>query len=137
MKKYIAIFSLLLIGILAYAQDFEAPKRGAKIYAEDYTISVDTEGETTFDLWLVRSRFAKRATFLTPKLITSSGLEFEIAQDENDKDHYVVTVSANGVDAGQYSTTVSARSTGTQKVVGTTLSFDVTPAKAVASKDGE
>ena len=137
MKKYIAIFSLLLLGTTVNAQEFEAPEKGAKIYAQEYTISVDAEGETTFDLWLIRSRFAKRATFLTPKLISSSNLSFEITQDENNKDHYTVKVSAKGVDAGQYSTTVSARSTGTQKVVGTTLSFNVTPAKAVASKDGE
>jgi hypothetical protein len=137
MKKYIALFTFILFGTLVMAQDFELPKKGAKIYANDYTISVDTDSETTFDLWLVRSRFARRATFLEPKLISSSGLTFEVAQDESDKDHYIVTVSAKDVETGQYSTTVSARSTGTQKVVGTTLSFNVTPSKAVASKDGE
>ncbi|WP_424963480.1 hypothetical protein [Ekhidna sp.] len=137
MKKYIAIFSFILFGTIAVAQDFEAPKKGAKIYAKEYTISVDSDNETTFDLWLVRSRFARRATFMEPKLISSSGLTFEVTQDENNKDHYVVTVSAKDVETGQYSTTVSARSTGTQKVVGTTLSFNVTPSKAVASKDGE
>ena len=137
MKKHITIILFILLGTFAMAQDFELPKNGAKIYANDYTISVDADSETTFDLWLVRSRFAKRATFMDPKLISSSGLTFEVAQDENDKDHYVVTVSAKDVETGQYSTTVSARSTGTQKVVGTTLSFNVTPAKAVASKDGE
>lgn len=137
MKKYIAIFSLMLLGTGVNAQEFETPERGAKIYAKEYTISVDAEGETTFDLWLIRSRFAKRATFLTPKLISSSNLSFEITQDENNKDHYTVKVSAKDVETGQYSTTVSARSTGTQKVVGTTLSFNVTPSKAVASKDGE
>lgn len=137
MKKHIAIISFILIGTLAMAQDFEAPKKGAKIYANEYSISLDENGETSFDLWLVRSRFAKRATFLEPKLISSSGLSFVVIQDENDKDHYIVTVSAKDVETGQYSTTVSARSTGTQKVVGTTLSFNVTPSKAVASKDGE
>ena len=122
---------------MAIGQEFEAPERGAKIYAKDYSISVDAGSETTFDLWLVRSKFAKRATFMAPKLITSSGLTFDVKQDAENQDHYIVTVSAKGVETGQYSTTVSARSTGTQKVIGTTLSFDVRSSQAVASKDGE
>ncbi len=138
MKKHFTLLSILFfVASMAMAQNFEAPKRGAKIYAQEYTISVDAGGETTFDLWIVRSKFAKKANFSAPKLITSSGLEFDVKQDEANKDHYVVTVSANQVAEGQYSSTVSSRSTGTQKVTGTMLSFNIGTAKTVASKDGE
>ncbi len=137
MKKHITFLTLLLLGTLAMAQNFEAPKKGAKIYAQEYTINLDEDGETTFDLWIVRSKLAKRAEFLAPTLLSSSGLTFEVIQDAENVDHYTVRVSAENVDSGQYTTTVSARSTGTQKVTGTTLSFNVDTAKAVASKDGE
>lgn len=137
MKKHITFITLLLLGTLAMGQNFEAPKKGAKIYVKDYTINLDEGGEATFDLWVVRSKFAKRAEFLAPKLLSSSGLTFEVIQDTNDADHYTIKVSAENVESGQYSTTVSARSTGTQKVTGTTLSFNVVAAQAVASKDGE
>ncbi|MEQ9467596.1 MAG: hypothetical protein RLN88_09300 [Ekhidna sp.] len=137
MKKHLALLTLLLIGTLSYGQNFDAPEKGAKIYAQEYMIHVDSGSETTFDLWIVRSRFAKRAEFMAPSLMSSSALAFEVAQDPENKDHYTVTVSANEVEAGQYTTTVSARSNGTQKVTGTTLSFNVVAAQAVASKDGK
>lgn len=138
MKKQFTLLSLLFfVASLAMAQNFEAPKRGAKIYAQAYTIDVSSDSETSFDLWIVRSKFAKRADFSAPKLTSSSGLKFDVKQDEQNKDHFIVTVSANQVAAGQYTSTVSSRSTGTQKVTGTTLSFNVTAGKAVASKDGE
>ncbi|WP_436515435.1 hypothetical protein [Ekhidna sp. To15] len=138
MKKQFTLLSLLFfVASLAMAQNFDAPKRGAKIYAQEYTIDVSTDSDTSFDLWIVRSKFAKRANFSAPKMITNSGLAFDVKQDDQNKDHFIVTVSANKVAAGQYSTTVSSRSTGTQKVTGTTLSFNVTTGKAVASKDGE
>ena len=137
MKKHLALLTLLFTGTLAFGQNFETPEKGAKIYAQEYLIHVDSGSETTFDLWIVRSRFAKRAEFMTPSLMSSSGLTFEVLQDPAQKDHYTVTVSANEVEAGQYTTTVSARSMGTQKVTGTTLSFQVAAAQAVASKDGK
>ena len=137
MKKHITFLTLLLLGTLAMAQNFEAPKKGAKIYVQDYTINLDEGGEATFDLWLVRSKFAKRAEFLAPKLLSSSGLTFEVVQDANNQDHYTVKVSAENVNSGLYTSTVSARSTGTQKVTGTTLSFNVGAAQSVASSDGE
>ena len=138
MKKKFTLLSLLFfVASLAMAQNFEAPKRGAKIYAQEYTINVNPGGETSFDLWIVRSKFAKRANFSAPKLMSSSGLTFDVQQDEANKDHFVVTVKANDVAVGLYTTTVSSRSTGTQKVTGTTLSFSVGSGKAVASKDGE
>ncbi len=136
MKKHFTLLSILLfVASLAMAQNFDAPKRGAKIYAQEYTINVD--GETSFDLWIVRSKFAKRANFSAPKLVSSSGLTFDVKQDAQNKDHFIITVSAENVTPGQYTTTVSSRSTGTQKVTGTTLSFNVESGKAVASKDGE
>lgn len=138
MKKHITLLSLLLlVGSVALAQDFEAPKRGAKIYAQEYSIDVNANAETSFDLWIVRSKFAKRANFAAPKFVSSSGLTFEVEQDSENKDHYIVTVKAGQVAEGNYTSTVSARSTGTQKVTGTTLSFNVGSGKAVASKDGE
>ena len=137
MRKYLTILSFIFIGVSAFGQDFEAPKKGAKIYAKENAISLNADGETTFDLWIVRSKYAKKAKFTSPKLISSSGLQFNVEEDVNDKDHFVVTVSAKGVNEGQYSTTISSRGIGTQKVTGTTLSFSVTSAKTVASKDGE
>ena len=138
MKKHVSLlFALLFVSVAAMAQDFEAPKRGAKIYAQSYSIDLDVNTEATFDLWIVRSRYAKKTNILAPTFISSSGLSFEVVQDTQDQDHYTVTVSANDVAAGAYTSTVSARSTGTQKVTGTTLSFNVTPGKAVATKDGE
>ncbi len=137
MKKYLTILSFIFIGVSAFGQDFEAPKKGAKIYVKDNVINLNTESETTFDLWIVRSKYAKKAKFTDPKLTSSSDLEFNVEADVNDKDHFIVTVSAKGVNEGQYSSTVSSRGIGTQKVTGTTLSFSITSSKAVASKDGE
>lgn len=137
MKKHITLLSLLFfVASFALAQNFEIPKRGAKIYAQEYTIEVNKGSEASFDLWIVRSKLAKRANFAAPKFVTSSGLTFDVKQDSENKDHYVVKVSANQVADGQYTITVSSRSTGTQKVTGTTLSFSVGSGKAVASKDG-
>lgn len=137
MKKHFAVLTLLLVGTLAFGQNFDAPEKGAKIYAQEYSINVEANSETSFDLWIVRSRFAKRAEFMAPSLMSSSDLSFEVTQDPENKDHYTVTVSAKEVEAGQYTTTVSARSNGTQKVTGTTLSLNVVAAQVVASKDGE
>ncbi|MEQ9008626.1 MAG: hypothetical protein RLP12_12125, partial [Ekhidna sp.] len=102
MKKHITFLTLLLLGTLAMAQNFEAPRKGAKIFAQEYSISLEAESETTFDLWIVRSRMAKKAEFLIPTLRSSSGLAFEVKQDTENVDHYVVTVSAKDVDPGQY-----------------------------------
>lgn len=138
MKKHFTLLSVLFfIASLAMAQNFEAPKRGAKIYAQEYTLSLEAGGETSFDLWIVRSKAAKKAKFDAPKMLSGSNLSFEVTQDTENQDHYVVKVSAVNVEAGQYITTVSSKSKGTQKATGTTLSFNVTPAKSVASKDGE
>ena len=137
MKKHITFLTLLLLGTLATAQNFEAPRKGAKIFAQEYSISLEAESETTFDLWIVRSRMAKKAEFLIPTLRSSSGLAFEVKQDTENVDHYVVTVSAKDVDPGQYTTIVSSKTNGTHQVTGTTLSFNITPTKTVASKDGE
>lgn len=137
MKKYIALLSFLLVASIAFSQNFEAPKKGAKIYVESNALTLQAGEETTFDLWIVRSKFAKKTNIFEPSFMTSSELTFSVVQDEADKDHYSVTVSAANASAGTYSSTVSARSIGTQKVIGTTLSFDVTAGNVVASKDGE
>lgn len=137
MKKYIASLSLILLGFIAFSQDFKAPKQGAKIFANEYVLTLDQNGETTFDLWIVRSKMAKRTKFTDPKLVSKADLAFEVVTDPENKDHYTVTVSASNVQAGQYSTTVSSKSNSSQKVTGTTLSFQVISTPAVASKDGE
>lgn len=131
------IVTLLLLGTLAMGQDFDAPKKGAKIYAQEYTINVDTDSKASFDLWIVRSKTAKKAKFLAPTLNSSSGLSFDVVQDTKNQDHFLITVAADKVAVGQYTVTVSSRSNGTQKVTGTTLSFNVMASKAVASEDGE
>ncbi|NQZ74829.1 MAG: hypothetical protein HRT61_01780 [Ekhidna sp.] len=137
MKKYIATLSLMLLGFISFSQEFKAPKTGAKIFAQEYMFSLDQNGETSFDLWIVRSKMARRTKFTAPKLVSSSDLQFTVEQDSENQDHYVVTVSANNVPAKQYSATVSSKSNGSQKVTGTTLSFQVLGSPAVASKDGE
>lgn len=138
MKKHITLLSLLFfVASLALAQNFDAPKKGAKIYAQEYTVSIDADGTTTFDLWIVRSRTAKKATFFAPILNSSSGLSFEVEQDSENKDHYVVTANADKVAVGVYTVTVSSKRNGSHTVTGTTLSFNVEAGKAVASKDGE
>lgn len=137
MKKHIAFITLLLLGTQAMGQDFKAPKNGAKIYAKEYTITLDEGGEAEFDLWIVRSRLTKRTKFLSPKLSGSSGLTFEVTTDSDNADHYMVKVKAESVVPGAYTVTVSSRSNSSHKVTGTTLSFNVMAAKAVASEDGE
>ncbi|MEO9483643.1 MAG: hypothetical protein ABJG47_09370 [Ekhidna sp.] len=138
MKKHVTLLSIILfISSLAMAQNFEAPKKGAKIHAQEYTLNLDVDGDTTFDLWIVRSKAARKAKFSAPSLLSGSELTFEVTQDPENLDHYLVKVSAKGVEAGQYFTTVSAKSKSTQKVTGTTLTFSVNPEKSVASKDGE
>ncbi|WP_425390543.1 hypothetical protein [Ekhidna sp.] len=137
MKKFIAVLSFIVLTTFAFGQNFEAPKKGAKIYAQEYVINIDQDGEASFDLWIVRSKISKRTKFEAPRLLTSSGLSFNVQQDEENRDHYVVTASASDVNIGQYTITVSSRGVGPHKVTGTTLSFNVNAAKAVASKDGE
>ncbi|WP_420316290.1 hypothetical protein [Ekhidna sp.] len=137
MKKFITVLTFIGLTTFTFGQDFKAPKQGAKIYAQEYTINLDEDGQTTFDLWIVRSKLAKRAKFEMPTLVSSSELTFEVEQDAENKDHYVVTAFASGVPVGQYTTTVAARSKGTQKVTGTTLSINVIPTTPIASKDGE
>ncbi|MEP0984082.1 hypothetical protein [Ekhidna sp.] len=137
MKKHIAFLSLLLLGTLAMGQDFEAPKKGAKIYAKEYTITLDEGDDKTFELWIVRSRLAKRTKFSAPKLLSSSGLTFDVTTDIENADHFTVKVNAESVVPGAYTVTVSSRSNSSHQVTGTTLSFNVMAAKAVASEDGE
>ena len=138
MKKHITLLSLLLlVASVTMAQDFETPQRGAKIYAQEYSVDIDASGEASFDLWIVRSKYARKSKFSTPKLNTSSGLAFDVQQDSENKDHFIVKVNADNVADGQYTVMVSSSSTGIQKIVGATLSFNVAAGKAVASKDGE
>ncbi|MEO9872043.1 hypothetical protein [Ekhidna sp.] len=137
MKKLISLLTLLLIGTVALSQNFEAPKTGAKVYTDNYTINLDVNGEETFDLWIVRSKRARRAKFMTPTVLNSNGIKFQVTPDPNNQDHFIVTASSEDVVEGQYTATVAVRSIGTQKVTGTTLSFHINSAKNIASTDGE
>ncbi len=119
------------------AQDFEIPKTGAKIYVKSNSIELNSTGEFTFDLWIVRSKRAQRATFDTPRFSGSKDLEINLEANSEDKDHYKVTVKTKDVTSGKYFYTVSSRTTGIQRINGTTISFVVAAGKpSVASTEG-
>lgn len=137
--KYSIISALALIIFSAplLAQDFEIPKEGAKIYTEASTIEIDQKGETLFDLWIVRSKRAKRTTFQMPKIVGVEGLEFFFKVDPLNKDHYTVNVKATNASLGSHSGTITSRSNGIQLVTGKIINIDVVPATNVASTDGK
>lgn len=133
------ILSIILVAISStlFAQNFEAPKEGAKIYTETSTIEIDQKGEAFFDLWIVRSNRAKRTKFEMPKISTIEGLEFYFKQDVENKDHYTVNIKATNAAAGAYSGTLTSRSNGIQTVTGKILNLNVVQTTSVASSDGE
>lgn len=126
MKNITMIFSaaLILVATTAFAQLPEPPKSGAKIFIEDSKLAVAANGETTFDMYIVRSKKAGRTTFDTPQFVGAEGVSFEVAQDASNPDKY--TVTARGVEAGSFIYTVKSRSnSGTQTISGTTVSVSV------------
>ena len=127
----------LFVSASLYAQNYEAPKKGAKIYVDDTELEINENGESTFDLYLVKSKVARKASFETPKFLAPEGLDFTVTADENDPYHYTVSVTANEIEQGDYSVTVSGKRSGVHSVTGTILSLKVKPATAVSSKDGE
>lgn len=137
--KYSILSTIALLIFIAplSAQDFEAPKDGAKIYTQESTIEINQNGESLFDLWIVRSNRAKRTNFQMPQITSVDGLEFFFKVDPENKDHYTVNVKANEAQLGSYSGTITSRSNGIQLVTGKIININVMPAASVASSDGE
>lgn len=103
---------------------------------ENTAIEVAQNDETSFDLWLVKSKVARKASFEAPRFISPDGTEFIITADTENEGKYTVTVKANGAAAGNYSVTVMGKRNGVHAVTGMILSLNVTAGTAVA-KDGE
>ena len=127
----------LLFSASLFAQNYDAPKKGAKIYVDNTQIEVNENGESTFDLYLVKSKVARKASFETPKFLAPEGLNFTVTEDASNPQHYTVSVKADDIQQGDYSVTVSGKRSGIHSVTGTILSLKVTSASAVASKDGK
>lgn len=127
----------LLFSAATFAQNFEAPKKGAKIYVENAQIELDENGESTFDMYLVKSKVARKASFETPKFLAPEGFDFTITEDANDPTRYTVSVKAGAIEEGNYSVTISGKRSGVHSVTGTILSLKMSSSAAVASKDGE
>ncbi len=137
--KYSILSAIAFIFFIApiTAQDFEAPKDGAKIYTEKSTVEIKNNGESLFDLWIVRSNRAKRTNFQMPKITSVEGLEFFFKVDPDNKDHYTVNIKATAAQLGSFSATITSRSNGIQLVTGKIININVLPATSVASSDGE
>lgn len=137
MKNTSAILTLalLFVSALAFGQDVDAPKKGAKIHIEEKSLDIQPGEEHTFDVWIVRSKKAQRATFYEPKFVSSSDLAFEVKADPENEDHYIVTAKTNTAANGKYMITVKSRSNGTQFIGGTTLSVNVSSGAAVAKQN--
>ncbi len=127
MKTLTTILTLALVTISSavMAQDFEIPKTGAKIYVTNNSINLATEGEHTFDLWIVRSNKARKAKFDIPRFSGSKDLDITVVANPEDKDNYKVTVKTKDVTSGKYFYTITSRTTGVQRINGTTASFNV------------
>lgn len=138
MKNQLTItFIALFVGFASFAQDFEAPKKGAKIYIESNSLEIDENEKVSFDIYLIKSRSARKATFENPKFLGPKGIEFEVTQDASDPTHYTVSAKADQIASGDYSVTVTGKRSGIHAVTGTILSLKVNPANSVASSDGE
>lgn len=138
MKKQIAfVLTTLFMSLSIMAQEFEAPKNGAKLYTSNSVIEVTENGSLTFDLWLVRSKVAKKVSFESPRIISPAGGVFTVSEDPNNKDHYTVNVEAKDLAEGSYSITVMGKRNGIHGITGTILSLNVLPTNVVATKEGK
>ena len=138
MKNQItATLIAIFMAATAMAQDFEAPKKGAKIFVDNNAIEINQNDELSFDVYLVKSRVARKATFENPKFNSPEGLDFYVKEDAADPSHYTVMLKASEIAAGDYSVMVSGKRSGIHSVTGTIVSVKVNPANSVASKDGE
>ncbi len=136
-NQIITTVLVLLISISTYAQAYDAPKKGAKIYVENNSLEVAQNQEVSFDIYLVKSKVARKATFENPKFVSPAGLDFYVKEDTTDPTHYTVMLKASEIDTGDYSITVSGKRSGIHSVTGTILNVKVNPSNSVASKDGE
>lgn len=134
MKKLILSLAICALVSISFAQQFEQPSEGAQIHLSAYEIDLKSTDETKLDIWVVRSKKAKKSKFDTPKFLGPDDLEIVISQDANDADHYVATIKSNGLADGKYFYTVSSRSRSIQKVKGTTVSFVIGGSSATVSK---
>ena len=135
--KYWTLIALLgLASSMVFAQEtFDLPAEGAQIHLSDYELEMEASEEMKMDVWVVRSKKAKKAKFDAPKFLGSGDLEISVAQDAENLDHYIATIKTNNLTAGKYFYTVSSRSRSIQKVKGTTVSFTVGSANAVTKNE--
>ena len=102
MKKLILLAILGAVSGIGFAQPFDQPKVGAKIYLSDYDMDMNVATESKVDIWIVRSNKAKKAKFDAPKFLGSSDLGITIDQDPIDVNHFVATINTAGVKNGKY-----------------------------------
>lgn len=136
-KQLVLTLAIALFAFTTVAQNFEAPKKGAKLYVENTVIEVGSNDEVSFDLWLVKSKVARKAKFDTPKIIGADGVEFTVNPDAQNPGHYTVTLKTSELEAGNYSATMMGKRSGIHAVTGAILTLNVSAGKSVASKDGE
>ena len=125
MKNVTSILAVALLFTITIgsAQNFETPKTGAKIEMSETSLVLDSNGETTFDLWINRSKKATRTTFKTPKISGSDAILFEILADAEDQDHYIVTARTENASEGKMSFVVSRSSTSYHQIKGRMFSM--------------
>ena len=135
MKKWIVIVTMNASVGIGLAQPFDAPRDGAKIYLSSYEINMAANDEAQLDLWIVRSKKAKKSKFDVPKFLGPDNLEIQLKQDPNDANHFVAIIKTKGVANGKYFYTVSSRSRSVQKVKGTTVTFNINKADTAVTKN--
>ena len=136
MKNLLSLIAaFVLVGTLS-AQEIEAPKQGAKLHVESTSIELTQNGTTTFDVWVVRSKAARKAKFDAPKLATNL-FEYSVEADAADKDHFIVTVNTGDLTAGDYSISLTGKSFSYHKVSGKVINFSVSGSEALVTKGGE
>ena len=136
-NQFLTTLAVILISSSAFAQEMVPPKKGAKIYVENKSIEISEGGEVTFDMYLLKSKAAKRASFANPRFLAPDGLDFYLKQDAQDPNHYSVIVKADDIKSGNYSITVAGKTSGTHTVTGSILSLTVNPGSVVASTEGK
>ncbi len=135
MKKMILLAVLGVASSIGFAQQFEQPKEGAKIHLSDNAVEMNSATEKKIDIWVVRSKKAKKAKFDAPKFLGATDLGISIEADPNDPNHFIATLNSAGVKNGKYFYTVASRSRSIQKVTGATISVAVNAAAKAVSKN--
>ncbi|MEP1095242.1 MAG: hypothetical protein ABJG78_09040 [Cyclobacteriaceae bacterium] len=135
MKKLILLMILGVVTSTGFAQTFEQPKDGAKIYLSTNELEMNMSSEAKVDIWVVRSKRAMKANFDAPKFLGASDMGISIEADSNDPNHFVATLNSAGTKNGKYFYTVSSRSRSSQKVIGSTISVVVGSVEAVSKND--